>query len=107
LSPQNSAPSGVLLAFAGSVTGVLDPLSAPSRVSGSCSTDPDFNVTAPQVSPAAICPADASASFTTPSAPPEGHQLLSAQFAPTTYTWSCFKATETGWTQPEESFTAP
>src|ERR1700744_1442204 len=48
-SPQKSAPSGVLLAVEGRATAAVDPLSAPSRVSGSCSTDPDFKVTAPQV----------------------------------------------------------
>src|SRR5579859_792048 len=42
LSPQNSAPRGVLLADAGSVTGAAVLLSAPLRVSGSCHSEPDF-----------------------------------------------------------------
>src|ERR1700679_487582 len=38
-SSQNAAPSGVLLAVAGSATAVLVPSSAPSHRSGSCMTE--------------------------------------------------------------------
>src|ERR1700722_10035932 len=107
LSPQKPAPNGVLLAAAGSETGADVPLSAPSRVRGSCNREPDFNVTAPHVQPTAICPADVSGSFTTPSVLPVVHQWLSAQFAPTTNTCSWPRATESGCTQPEESLNAP
>ena len=99
ISPQNAAPRGVLFASAGSVTGKLIPLSPPRKLSGSCRTDPDFIVTAAQLLPTTICPADASASLTAPSALPEGHAWLSAQLAPATKRWSSVSATEPGFVQ--------
>src|SRR5208283_763652 len=72
---QKAAPRGVLFALLGRVMEVLVPVSAPSScVSGSCRTDPDFSVTAAQVSPATICAAEGSVRPTTvPSTLPEGH----------------------------------
>ena len=73
---QNAAPSGVLLAVLGSVTAALDPLSAPSRLSGSCRTDPEVMVTAAQSLPTAICAAEGSASPTNaPSTLPDGQAM--------------------------------
>src|SRR5581483_5443406 len=73
LSPQNAAPSGVLLAVSGSGTGTTEPLGAPQGVSGSWSTEPDLRVMAAQVLPTAIWPAEESASLMTPPGPPKGH----------------------------------
>src|ERR1700733_11619264 len=71
-SSQNAAPSGVLSAVLGSVTAALVPLSDPSRLSGSCSRDPEVMVTAAQSLPTAICAAEGSVSPTEPSTPPDG-----------------------------------
>src|SRR5438309_4477384 len=74
ISPQNAAPSGVLFAMAGSVTGEVAPPSAPSCLRGSCRRDPDFRVTAAQLLPTTICAAEASVSATAASStPPAGH----------------------------------
>src|SRR5882762_2833084 len=67
ISPQKAAPSGVLFAVLGSVTGVLAPPSAPSW-RGSCRTDPDLSVTAAQLLPTTICAAEGSIGLTDPSA---------------------------------------
>ena len=72
ISPQKAAPSGVLFAVLGSVTGVLAPPSAPSW-RGSCRTDPDLSVTAAQLLPTTICAAEGSVSPMAPSTPPVGH----------------------------------
>src|ERR1022692_2778320 len=45
-SSQNAAPSGVLLAVLGRVTAALDPLSAPSHLSGSCRRETQVMVSA-------------------------------------------------------------
>src|SRR5262249_55889805 len=85
ISFQNAAPNGVLFALLGSTTGAAAPLSAPSRVSGSCRTDPEASVTAAQRAPTAICAADGSARGTmAPSTAPDGQACVSAQLAPTT-----------------------
>src|SRR6478672_7825429 len=100
--PQNAAPRGVSLALAGSVTGMLEPLSAPLAESGNRRTEPDFNVTAAQLCPATICAPEPSVRATTPpSTLPEGHEWLSAQFALSTNACRSFKATESGCAQSE------
>src|ERR1700690_2707900 len=72
-SSQNAAPSGVLSAVLGSATAALDPLSAPSHLSGSCRRDPEVMVTAAQSLPTAIWAAEGSVSATTaPSMWPDG-----------------------------------
>src|ERR1700733_6640346 len=71
-SSQNAAPSGVLSAVSGSVTGMLAPLSAPPHFRGSCSRVPEVIVTAAQSFPTAICAADESLSATLPSRLPDG-----------------------------------
>src|ERR1700733_7217225 len=74
-SSQNAAPSGVLFAVLGSVTGSLVPLSAPSCLRNSCRTDPEVSVTAAHCLPTAICAAEGSVSLTTaPSTLPDGHE---------------------------------